>query len=292
MNRSYIKENLMCCKLLMSKEYRDYSKNKKVEDFYKEKNTKMTLEYTQQQILKFQTRKRIRMHILDALDRLDQIFDESDPDTSLSQSKHAFQTAEVARRLYPTEDWLHLTALIHDMGKIMKLTMPDVPHWAIVGDTYPMGHPFSDKIVHSKYFIYNPDSNSHSVYSGSFSESKSDSNPTCKNKYPNGIGFNRVTMAWGHDEYMYRVLEENNNKHFLPGVSLYIIRYHSFYAWHQHREYGELANILDHQYLPELQKFQNCDLYSKTDEILDKEKLLPYYRNLINKFFVDPILEF
>ena len=59
------------------------------------------------------------MNIRVALEKLNDLIDESDPDTSLPNIIHAFQTAERAREEFPEHDWLHLTGLIHDLGKIM-----------------------------------------------------------------------------------------------------------------------------------------------------------------------------
>ena len=39
----------------------------------------------------------------------------------LANSLHGFQTAEKVRELHPDLDWLHLVALIHDIGKVMAL---------------------------------------------------------------------------------------------------------------------------------------------------------------------------
>jgi inositol oxygenase len=59
------------------------------------------------------------MNIRAALEKLNDLIDESDPDTTLPNIVHAFQTAERAREEFPEHDWLHLTGLIHDLGKIM-----------------------------------------------------------------------------------------------------------------------------------------------------------------------------
>ena len=32
---------------------------------------------------------------------------------------------------------------------------------------------------------------------------------------------------WGHDEYVYQMMKDH-----LPEEGLYMLRYHSFYAWH------------------------------------------------------------
>ncbi|KAL5538841.1 hypothetical protein UlMin_046017 [Ulmus minor] len=112
----------------------------------------------------------------------------------------------------PNEDWLHLTALIHDLGKVFALLVfGKLPQWAIVGDTFHVGCAFDESIVHHKYFKENPDYN----------------NPTFNTKYGvyfEGCGLENVMMSFGHDDYMY--LE---NKTTLPSAGLFIIRYHSFY---------------------------------------------------------------
>lgn len=61
----------------------------------------------------------VEMTIREALEKLNDLVDESDPDLDLPNIIHAFQTAERAREEFPEHDWLHLTGLIHDLGKIM-----------------------------------------------------------------------------------------------------------------------------------------------------------------------------
>lgn len=55
---------------------------------------------------------------MEALERLNDLVDESDPDTDLPNIVHAFQTAERIRHSHPDRDWFHLTGLIHDLGKV------------------------------------------------------------------------------------------------------------------------------------------------------------------------------
>ena len=52
-------------------------------------------------------------------------------------------------------DWLQLTGLIHDIGKLLALW--GEPQWAAVGDTFPVGCAFSDKCVFHEQFQSNPD---------------------------------------------------------------------------------------------------------------------------------------
>ena len=50
----------------------------------------------------------------------------------------------------------------------------------------------------------------------------------------------KVTMSWGHDEYLYQCLLHNGAK--IPKEGLYCIRFHSFYPWHTGGDYKDLAN--------------------------------------------------
>ena len=52
-----------------------------------------------------------------------------------------------------------------------------------------------------------------------------------------------------------------------------MIRYHSFYPWHQQGAYEELMTAKDHEMLNAVKKFNPYDLYSKSDERPDVEKL-------------------
>lgn len=56
---------------------------------------------------------RVEMSIWDCCELLNDVVDESDPDLDEPQIEHLLQTAEAIRKDYPSEDWLHLTALIH-----------------------------------------------------------------------------------------------------------------------------------------------------------------------------------
>lgn len=63
-----------------------------------------------------------------------------------------------------------------------------------------------------------------------------EANPDTKNQevstrlgiYEENCGLDKVTMSWGHDEYMYLVLKGNATK--LPPAAHFIIRFHSFYG--------------------------------------------------------------
>ncbi|NXP73672.1 MIOX oxygenase, partial [Ramphastos sulfuratus] len=62
-----------------------------------------------------------KMGVMEVLDLLDQVVDESDPDVDFPNSLHAYQTAEGIRRAHPDKDWFHLVGLLHDLGKVLIL---------------------------------------------------------------------------------------------------------------------------------------------------------------------------
>ena len=137
----------------------------------------------------------------------------------------------------------------------------------MVGDTYPLGCPFSDRVVYGEFFENNPDL------------SRSEFQRPC-GIYQEGLGLENVVMSWGHDEYMYQVC-----KPYLPEEALYMIRYHSFYAAHQEDAYTWLMDDHDKLMFDCVRQFQPYDLYSKADAPPDTDALKPYYCDLIAKYF-------
>ncbi|MBA0689154.1 hypothetical protein Goari_006893 [Gossypium aridum] len=114
---------------------------------------------------------RVEMSIWECCELLNETVDESDPDLDEPQIQHLLQTAEAIRKDYPDEGWLHLTALIHDLGKVLlHPAFGELPQWAM-------------------YFQENPDNK----------------NPAYNTKYgiySEGCGLHNVLMSWGHDDYM------------------------------------------------------------------------------------------
>jgi inositol oxygenase len=195
---------------------------------------------------------------------LNTLVDDSDPDTDLSQLEHLLQTAEQIRRDgHP--HWFILTGLIHDLGKILCLY--GEPQWAVVGDTFPVGCAYSDRIVFHQFFADNPDSHepNYQTQTGIYSE---------------GCGLDNVHLSWGHDEYLYHVVKD-----YLPPAALYMIRYHSFYPAHREGEYQHLMNDRDKEMFEWVRAFNPYDLYTKSHERPDVEQLRPFYQELISKYF-------
>lgn len=61
---------------------------------------------------------KFEMTIMEALESLNDLVDESDPDVNIPNIVHAYQTAERIRAIHPEIDWFHLVGLVHDLGKV------------------------------------------------------------------------------------------------------------------------------------------------------------------------------
>lgn len=232
----------------------------RVKNFYKEQHEKQTVAYNLAARARFHSasRPRVELTIWEAMEKLETLVDESDPDTELGQIAHLLQSAEAIRRDGKPR-WMQLTGLIHDLGKLMFFYDEAAEgQWAVVGDTFPVGCAFDDKIVlSSSTFQGNPDYG-HPVYSTKFGI------------YTPGCGMDNVMLSWGHDEYLYHVVKDQSR---LPDEALAMIRYHSFYPWHKEGAYRELMSEKDHEMLKAVKAFNPYDLYSKSDGIPSVEEL-------------------
>lgn len=246
--------------------FRDYRENVRagVREFYQLNHARQTLDFVLAKKAEYLPRTRRKMGVWEALEFLNTLVDDSDPDTELSQIEHLLQTSE-AIRADGHPRWFILTGLIHDLGKILCLF--GEPQWAVVGDTFPVGCKYSEKIVFHEFFDANPDRQVAEYQT-----------PT--GIYAEGIGLDNVHLSWGHDEYLYHVVKD-----YLPDEALAMIRYHSFYPWHRENQYLALTNAKDRRLLDWVRKFNPYDLYSKGHERPDAQSLLPYYHDLIDEFF-------
>ncbi|ETW77760.1 hypothetical protein HETIRDRAFT_325916 [Heterobasidion irregulare TC 32-1] len=243
----------------------------RVKSFYKEQHEKQTVDFNIKARVEFKSKKRARMGIWEAMEMLNTLVDESDPDTDLSQIEHLLQTAEAMRRDGKPE-WMQVTGLVHDLGKLLFMFGSE-GQWDVVGDTFVVGCRYSDKIVYPETFAGNPDAHD-AVFSSEYGI------------YQPGCGLDNVMLSWGHDEYLYHVLKDQST---LPEEGLAMIRYHSFYPWHREGAYAHLTNEKDEAYLKAVRAFNPYDLYSKSDGSVDAAALKPYYEGLIAKFFPEKL---
>jgi len=249
-------------------EFRDYedSAPDSVREFYSTNHRNQTYNFVEHKIKEYCSLNHARMSVWDAIKALDSIVDESDPDLQAAQSVHAFQTAQALRR-DGCPRWLILTGFIHDLGKVLILF--GEPQWAVVGDTFPVGCAYSDKVVYPYFFADNPDINNELFQ-------------TQYGIYEPHCGLENVRMSWGHDEYLYQVMKD-----YLPQEALYVIRYHSFYAAHKEGAYDYLMNEYDKQMMPLVHLFSQYDLYSKSTEEMNVDDIMPYYQELVAEFLPD-----
>jgi inositol oxygenase len=251
-------------------EYRNYDEPARdtVREFYRLNHTHQSFEFVQQKRSDFLQFNRKEMSVWDAFNFLNQLVDDSDPDTDLDQFQHLLQASE-AIRADGHPDWMVLTGLMHDMGKVLCLF--GEPQWAVVGDTFPVGCAYSDKIVYPEFFKHNIDY-SDPVYS------------TKLGVYAPKCGLRNVSMSWGHDEYVYQILKD-----YLPEPGLYMLRYHSFYAWHREGSYDHLLDDHDREMIKWVKLFNPYDLYSKCPTPPDWKQLKSYYEDLVAKYLPSTI---
>jgi inositol oxygenase len=82
---------------------------------------------------------------------------------------------------------MQVVGLVHDLGKLLYFMSPGCGQWSVVGDTFPVGCAFSEKIIYPETFAGNPDSKD-KVYSAKLGI------------YKKACGLDQVMLSWGHDE--------------------------------------------------------------------------------------------
>lgn len=250
--------------------YRNYDDPERdtVREFYRLNHQNQTYEFVLNKEQEFNQLNKKTMKFWEAVEFLNTLVDDSDPDIDLNQTQHLLQTSE-AIRADGHPDWFVLTGFLHDMGKVLCLF--GEPQWAVTGDTFPVGCRFSDKIVYPEFFGLNPDHND-ARYNTKYGVYE----PNC--------GLHQVHMSWGHDEYLYQVVKE-----YLPEPACYMIRYHSFYAQHREHAYDHLMNDHDHKMFKWVDLFNPYDLYSKSPVPPNVEELRPYYQDLAARYLPEDI---
>ncbi len=223
------------------------------------------------------------LDLWDAMAKLNDLIDVSDPDLNLPNVQHLIQSAE-AIRADKRPDWMQLVGLIHDLGKMMFVKGCDedgtsqAEQWGMVGDVFVVGCRLPDTCVYPEFNQLNPD-----MHDPKYN--------TTLGVYSSGCGLDKVDLAWGHDEYLFQVLQNHpGNK--IPEAGMVMIRYHSFYPWHTGGSYSELTNKKDEQYKEWILDFNKYDLYTKSPRQYELNKIREYYEPIAEKYLGDQPIYF
>ncbi len=186
------------------KDFRVYDEsNETVMKHYRDMRSFQTVVFVDRMMEKysFKNGPRLKMTIKEAFDALKSYVDTSDPDLTLPNLIHMFQTSEGIRAGgYP--DWMQLVGLLHDMGKIMFLWgdasdgqrgTAEGPQWALGGDTWVVGCRIPDCTILPHLNTLNPDM-------------QDERYNTENGIYEPGCGIANLKFAYGHDEYLYHML--------------------------------------------------------------------------------------
>jgi len=100
-------------------------------NFNRLNHANQTRDFARAKKVQYGARSKSNMGIWEALDYLNTLVDDSDPDTDLSQIEHNLQTAEAIRKDgHPR--WMVLTGLIHDLGKFCACTASPSGLWLAI----------------------------------------------------------------------------------------------------------------------------------------------------------------
>ena len=291
--------------------YKDSDRLDLVEKTYKEMLLKQNLHYVKNKKYKCKRFCKNKYDLWDLLEKLNTIYDDSDPDTEASQIVHLYQTAESLKlryfndnkikndisikNLFTKEEWENLPDEYKEkynttLDKFYKFDDWD---WLIlIGFIHDLGKimllenfgglPQWSVVGDTFPICCNLDPN-YVFYDKGYHLDNKDLN---KNIYEIKCGFDKMYFSWGHDEYLASKLEVNKTN--LPKEAIYLIRYHSFYSWHTPRDgnrgYTIFANEKDWEMLPLLKLLQKSDLYSKCNSVPNFDMIKNSYDILLNKY--------
>merc|ERR1712147_427525 len=130
--------------ILKEKEaFRDYTKNdalgERVKRTYTEMHTKQTMAFVMEKHKTWLKFNHMEATIMEALDMLNELVDESDPDLDLPNIVHAFQTAERIREAHPYKEGCGIENVIMSWGHDEYLYHVLVNHMAKMGTSIPEG---------------------------------------------------------------------------------------------------------------------------------------------------------
>ena len=245
-----------------------------VREHYRKMRQRQTVDYVERMKQKYLTYDK-PLSLWEAMLKLDTLIDVSDPDLNLPNVQHLAQSAE-AMRADGRPDWMQLVGLIHDLGKVLYLWGSDedgtsqAEQWGLVGDVFVVGARLPDSCVYPEFNALNPD----------MADPRYN---TETGRYQPGCGLDALTLAWGHDEYLYQVLHHHSQNR-IPEAGMVMVRYHSFYPWHTGGSYARLTSIRDAQYRDWVTNFNHYDLYTKSPRIYNLDELKDYYLPIAEKY--------
>jgi inositol oxygenase len=189
-------------------------------------------------------------------------------------------------------EWMQVTGLIHDVGKIMYFWGnpgdgqhggANAPQWGLSGDSWVVGCALPSSMVFPELNPNNPDA----------------LDPRYRTEtgiYQPGCGIQSLLFTWGHDEYLYQVLLRNraelaarDHPHLLPDDALAMIRFHSAYPWHEGGAYAWAEAPGDAELKQRVRHFNGYDLYSKHNGVWDEAVLWSEFGALLDRFFPEPL---
>ena len=271
--------------------YTDSDRRLTVERHYRLMRTNQTVEYVHRMHAKYTPLRHGRMTMREALTCLREYVDASDPDIALPNLAHAYQTAAAMREAGEPE-WMQVTGLVHDVGKLMFLWGDasdgqqggaNAPQWGLSGDTWVVGCALPAALVFPQFNILSPDADDARY------------NTEC-GMYAPGCGIQSLLFTWGHDEYLYQVLLRDrctraySGAPLLPDEALAMVRLHSAYAWHEGGAYAWAERPEDAATKAAVRRFNQYDLYSKRDEHWDEQVLWREFGELLDRYFPHPLL--
>jgi len=170
-----------------------------------------------------------------------------------------FTMAEEAR-LDGHPDWFQLVALIHDLGRVIKLINVSSSNdfqdydWTIA--------------IMSRVIGCNP---SRSTSFKEFSYLRSDSQDNRYNTnlgiYHEGCGIENLLLSWTGQEYLHNMLKHNEVG--IPDEGIAIIRYFLLNEWHTHDEFHSFQSVDDEDLKSLVLDFY--DLRQRVERNLNKE---------------------
>lgn len=306
-------------------EFRNYTDSKhqeRVERTYREMQTNQTLDFVTQNKTKYFKLEHGKMDVYQVFKLLEEVVDESDPDSDLPQIIHAYQSAESIcdfamngetdlrddleiRPLFKDNIWNNLPEKWRNLysANTIKTLYHNIKDWSwfpLLGFIHDLGKvmllPKFGKlpqwaVVGDTYPVAAPFASSNVFFAKNYYQDSPDfkiydtQTETTFGNYPKNCGFDNIHMTWGHDEYVYEAMRQGST---ICKEGLYLLRYHSFYPWHTPQTgvmaYTELASDYDWLMLPLLKAFQKADLYSKSPDLPPLNELEAKYKKLLDKF--------